>query len=137
MVLVTVAYIPRGQSNGFQNGRLAMLIPEYFTAAPFGVYKSTRPIRMKPDFKLVVHTDIIPIDVRIAIIQQKLDRVREHRNLLIQAHTIRVAECTLYLENLISQIEILRREVGAPKCNKDTSSKSRESFWRNLFRRFF
>jgi len=39
--LVTVAFIPRGQSNGFQNGRLpTLLISEYFTAAPFGVYKS-------------------------------------------------------------------------------------------------
>jgi len=97
---------------------------------------------MKSDCRLVVHTDIIPIEVRIAIIQHKLDRVREHRNLLIQAHTIRVSECTLYLENLISQIEILRREVGA-QCNKDESHKSRESresresFWRNLFKFFF
>jgi hypothetical protein len=82
----------------------------------------------------VVHADLVPIEVRIAIIQQKLDRVREHRNLLIQAHAIRVSECTTYVENLISQIEILRREVGAPECNKD---KSRESFWRNLFKFFF
>jgi len=92
---------------------------------------------MKSDCKLVVHTDLIPIEVRIAIIQQKLDRVREHRNLLIQAHTIRIAECTMYLENLISQIEVLRREVGAPQCNKDESHKSPKAFWRNLFRRFF
>jgi len=83
----------------------------------------------------VVHTDIIPVEVRIAIIKQKLDRVREHRMLLIQAHTIRVAECTTYLENLISQIEILRREVGIPEC--DTKDKSPKAFWRNLFRRFF
>ena len=97
---------------------------------------------MKSDCKLVVHADFIPIpiEVRIAIIQQKLDRVREHRNLLIQAHTIRISECTMYLENLISQIEVLRREVGAPQCNKDESHKpreSRESFWRNLFKFFF
>ena len=95
---------------------------------------------MKPDCKLVVHTDFVPIEVRIAIIQHKLDRVREHRNLLIQAHTIRISECTLYIENLISQIEILRREVGAPQCNKGESHKSRESresFWRNLFKLFF
>jgi hypothetical protein len=95
---------------------------------------------MKSDCKLVVHADFIPIEVRIAIIQHKLDRVREHRNLLIQAHTIRVSECTLYIENLISQIEILRREVGAPQFNKDESHKSRESresFWRNLFKFFF
>jgi hypothetical protein len=83
----------------------------------------------------VVHTDLIPIEVRIAIIQQKLDRVREHRNLLIQAHTIRIAECTVYLENLISQIEILRREVGAPQC--DTMNTSPKTFWRNLFKFFF
>jgi len=89
---------------------------------------------MKSDCKLVVHADLIPIEVRIAIIQQKLDRVREHRNLLIQAHAIRIAECTAYLENLISQIEVLRREVGAPECNKDKSPKA---FWRNLLRRFF
>jgi 5-methylcytosine-specific restriction endonuclease McrBC regulatory subunit McrC len=89
---------------------------------------------MNSDCRLVVHTDIIPIEVRIAIIQQKLDRVREHRNLLIHAHAIRIAECTAYLENLISQIEILRREVGAPECNKDKSPKA---FWRNLLRRFF
>jgi len=92
---------------------------------------------MKPDCKLVVHADFIPIEVRIAIIQHKLDRVREHRNLLIQAHTIRVSECTTYVENLISQIEILRREVGAPECNKDESHKSRESFWKNLIKFFF
>ena len=98
---------------------------------------------MKSDCRLVVHADFIPVEVRIAIIQQKLDRVREHRNLLIQAHTIRISECTMYLENLISQIEILRREVGAPQCNKDESHKSRESrdsresFWRNLFKFFF
>ena len=95
---------------------------------------------MKSDCKLVVHADLVPIEVRIAIIQQKLDRVREHRNLLIQAHAIRVSECTTYVENLISQIEILRREVGAPECNKDESRKSRESresFWRNLFKFFF
>jgi hypothetical protein len=90
---------------------------------------------MKPDCRLVVNTDLIPIEVRIAIIQQKLDRVREHRNLLIQAHTIRVAECTAYLENLISQIEILRREVGAPQC--DIENKSPKAFWRNLFKFFF
>lgn len=83
----------------------------------------------------MVHTDLIPIEVRIAIIQQKLDRVREHRNLLIQAHTIRIAECTVYLENLISQIEILRREVGAPQC--DTMNTSPKTFWRNLFKFFF
>jgi hypothetical protein len=82
----------------------------------------------------VVHTDLIPIEVRIAIIQQKLDRVREHRNLLIQAHTIRIAECTVYLENLISQIEILRREVGAPQC--DTMNTSSKTFWRNMFKFF-
>jgi primosomal protein N'' len=95
---------------------------------------------MKSDCRLVVHTDFIPIEVRIAIIQHKLDRVREHRTMLIQAHTIRVAECTMYLENLISQIEILRREVGAPQFNKDDSRDSRdsrESFWRNLFKFFF
>ena len=87
----------------------------------------------------MVHTDLIPIEVRIAIIQHKLDRVREHRTLLIQAHTIRIAECTLYLENLISQIEILRREVGIVDSERDKnkSPKSRESFWRNLFKFFF
>ena len=83
----------------------------------------------------MVHTDLIPIEVRIAIIQQKLDRVREHRNLLIQAHTTRIAECTVYLENLISQIEILRREVGAPPC--ETMNTSPKTFWRNLFKFFF
>ena len=92
---------------------------------------------MKSDCKLVVHADFIPIEVRIAIIQQKLDRVREHRNFLIQAHTIRVAECTAYLENLISQIEILRREVGAPQCDIDIENKSPKTFWRNLFKFFF
>jgi len=90
---------------------------------------------MKPDCKLVVHTDLIPIEVRIAIIQQKLDRVREHRNLLIQAHAIRIAECTMYLENLISQIEVLRREVGIPE--RDIDHKSPKAFWGNLLRRFF
>jgi hypothetical protein len=100
---------------------------------------------MKSDCKLVVNTHFIPIEVRIAIIQQKLDRVREHRNLLIQAHTIRVSECTTYLENLISQIEILRREVGIADSERDKnkspkspkSRESRESFWRNLFKFFF
>ena len=92
---------------------------------------------MQPDCKLVVHADIIPIEVRIAIIQQKLDRVREHRNLLIQAHAIRVAECTTYLENLISQIEILRREVGAPQCEIDIEHKSPKAFLRKLFKFFF
>jgi hypothetical protein len=95
---------------------------------------------MKPDCRLVVHYGekiAIPIEVRIAIIQQKLDRVREHRNLLIQAHTIRVSECTAYVENLISQIEILRRELGIAEYDKDKSPKSRESFWRNLFKLFF
>ena len=90
---------------------------------------------MKSDCKLVVHTDLIPIEVRIAIIQQKLDRVREHRNLLIQAHTIRIAECTAYLENLISQIEVLRREVGIPE--RDTMNTSPKTFWRNMFKFFF
>lgn len=95
-------------------------------------------MKMKSDCRLVVHTDLIPIEVRIAIIQQKLDRVREHRTMLIQAHAIRISECTTYVENLISQIEILRREVGvAERDTKDKSPKSRESFWRNLFRRFF
>lgn len=94
---------------------------------------------MKSDCRLVVNTHFIPVEVRIAIIQQKLDRVREHRNLLIQAHTIRVSECTTYVENLISQIEILRREVGIAdfERDKDKSPKSRESFWRNLFKLFF
>ena len=84
----------------------------------------------------MVHTDLIPIEVRIAIIQQKLDRVREHRNLLIQAHTIRVAECTAYLENLISQIEVLRREVGIPERDIDIENKSSKTFWRNMFKFF-
>ena len=92
---------------------------------------------MKPDCKLVVHTDFIPVDVRIAIIQQKLDRVREHRTMLIQAHTIRISECTTYVENLISQIEVLRREVGIPERDKDIENKSSKTFWRNLFKFFF
>ena len=90
---------------------------------------------MKSDCRLVVHADLIPIEVRIAIIQQKLDRVRDHRTMLIQAHTIRIAECTASLENLISQIEILRREVGAPQC--DIETKSPKAFWRNLLKLFF
>jgi hypothetical protein len=98
---------------------------------------------MKSDCRLVLHSGekiVVPIEVRIAIIQQKLDRVREHRNLLIHAHTIRISECTAYLENLISQIEILRREVGVPECERerecDYKDKPPKAFWRNLFRRF-
>jgi hypothetical protein len=95
---------------------------------------------MKSDCRLTVHTGekiSVPIEVRIAIIQQKLDRVREHRKMLIQAHETRISECTTYVENLISQIEILRREVGVTDCERDIKYKSPKAFWRNLFRRFF